>query len=334
MPTKFIANCLSGDIERLLRIAAVLSSQRVESVEAIARGVLMSRGGQPRSFLNNDGSPLQICVSVVSQSSVVRLIGDPGADSEDPVKRLHIGREAVSRMLQQSGAEMMRPLCETTIHTVLPTSDEDISALRHGSLWIGVGLNRPGFALYTNPAWGSVSQQWDRADRWLGKLLEYPDHARATLRQIYSVGQLASLAIEGTCPADARLKVYWRLRKVQPIREVGIALLEDPAFGRFLGRAIGDAETPSSGLVFSTGFSVSTGAIEDAKVDLCAHCIRRSPQEWLRIVRDCGDSAVRADIDEEFLGRHCELALLGLGLDRHGNQRLNSYLKVSLGRSN
>src|SRR5688572_24470727 len=92
------SQCAELDRQKmLLRAAAFFGDCRVENVEEIVREVLASKGGRPRSYLNNDGSPLQVCVCMTGSHPQVRLIGDPGADCLDPAARLEAGRQAVAR---------------------------------------------------------------------------------------------------------------------------------------------------------------------------------------------------------------------------------------------
>jgi hypothetical protein len=85
-----------------------------------------------------------------------------------------------------------------------------------------------------------------------------------------------------------------------------------------------------SGLVLSASFSLADGALDDVKVDVCAHCLPRMPADWARILErfrlDRG--LLPLDIMDGLLCGQCELAFVGFGVKPDGDERLNLYLKA------
>jgi hypothetical protein len=84
-----------------------------------------------------------------------------------------------------------------------------------------------------------------------------------------------------------------------------------------------------AGLVFSAGFLLSTGELEDVKVDLCAHCLPMPLNHWL----DRVDEVMEQNCLPAMPMRTClrgtglEPAFLGMGLNRNNQVRINLYLK-------
>jgi hypothetical protein len=92
---------------------------------------------------------------------------------------------------------------------------------------------------------------------------------------------------------------------------------------------MGESALPPSGLVLSAGFSVADGTLADVKIDLCAHCLPRSPRAWLRLLEECRHDFDLAPIGvgNGLLDGCCEVAFVGFGLDGMAARRLNLYLK-------
>jgi hypothetical protein len=111
---------------------------------------------------------------------------------------------------------------------------------------------------------------------------------------------------------------------------MGVKLLGDPSMSDFLIRVLGARPVASTGLVFSTGFSLAAGEISDAKVDVCAHCVPRFSTEWSELVKSLAAEHGLADpgISVVLCTHRSELAFIGLGLDRCHEKRLNAYLKA------
>lgn len=86
-----------------------------------------------------------------------------------------------------------------------------------------------------------------------------------------------------------------------------------------------------SGLVFSAGFGLNDGRLLDTKIDVCAHCIQKTPSEWVRILSDIcyRRELVTFDAIDGIMEDKCEVAFIGFGLDIAQKERLNVYLKAS-----
>jgi hypothetical protein len=286
-----------------------------------------------RSTLNNDGSPLQVCISCSRVSRGVRLLGDPsGAISErdyaDPCNRFQHARRALCDLLAATNCGLLAPFCKRILDGMLPT-DWSEAAKMSGPLWLGVGLNRPGVAVYVNARHGTPGEQWTRIEECLQTAANV-EKENQLLSAIRPHSFPAGLGIEGTCPSDARAKVYWRLREPVALRELRCPLFLNPTLAEFLSVAVGQS-IPLSGLVFGAGFGIAGKRLRDVKIDVCAHCVRRPVDEWLNIIECITRKAGLAPMDVEPALRSgaVAVAILGLGVDESGDVRLNLYLKGS-----
>jgi hypothetical protein len=200
-------------------------------------------------------------------------------------------------------------------------------------VWLAADLEA-GMALYANTRWGNAAERWDAAREWLALVLPDSRAIRMFIGAVREHGTLVSLALEGRTPADARAKVYWRLRGPTSLRQMGVPLLTHRAFEEFLTLIPTEEEIPLSGIVLSAGFSVSDGALSDAKIDICAHCVVRSGETWIQFLGDCCRiGGLRPlDLGEGLRRRDCEVALVGLGLNSRSERRLNVYLKGTSGK--
>ncbi len=100
-------------------------------------------------------------------------------------------------------------------------------------------------------------------------------------------------------------------------------------------RTLGAAPLRRDTLVYSVGFGVADGELRDAKIDICAHCARRAPADWVALlgwwVRRHGLPPF--GVDGPLLANAAEVALLGIGLRPDGEMRTNLYLKPPPGRA-
>lgn len=282
-----------------------------------------------KSFLNNDGSPLQVCVTYGPKGHKVRLIGDPASHISDPNIRFGYARKALTELLVVTKTNSLAVSCEETLRHLLPINGQEAN-LRAGSLWLAAGLEG-GLAVYINMRWGKIEQRWCDTVNWLMALLPCSQEAKALMHAIKPHSVIASAGLEGTTIANARVKVYWRLEKPALFHLMGISLLTHSAFRDFLVLLVSDRSLPLSGMLFSASFGLYDGKLYDIKIDLCAHCLPRPENEWVQVLQECCGAFNLAplSIANSLSQRQCEMAFIGFGLDRFGNPRLNLYLKTS-----
>jgi hypothetical protein len=311
-------------------VAAALSDVCVAEVEALEATLLQPRpgGAVPRSRLNNDGTPLQICVVAGPDGTTVRLIGDPGAQAGSAPERLALMRQALVALLDANGVALTAQI----LAGILPPTAETRIDARQGVLWLGASLPGTGRAVYAKASWDGAAEDWRRCRALAQALLPHPAGAEATIEALGDSTYPVSVGLEwGGVGANAgRFKLYWRLRRPVPLAELGAPLIGDPVIAAFLRTVIGDRRVARTGLVFSTGFSLATGDLTDTKADVCAHCLPRPAAEWLPLIEQVATQHGLAspDIAAPLGGGRAELAFLGLGLTAARDKRLNVYLKA------
>ena len=324
-----------SSIEKLLNISARVAGQSRKLVDFLSYSLLVSpstsqacRGGV--SELNNDGTPLQVCLSVSQSGIDSRLIADPAWYLGVPSERLKASKTILEAILPQSGAEGLQPLCQELFRALLPTKEQALEQFSRGFFWIGTGIGKAGLALYLDAKPYGDQAGWDLANKWLDSVLPASRLSRQVIQKLRPYGNLASIGFEGVSPQAARAKLYWRLKQPIQLEQLGIALLKDKAFPIFLARAIGHHRMNLSGTVLSIGFDLATGNIKDTKIDLCGHCLPHTPQQWVDLLDHLCDefSWAHLPVREDILQSRCDVAFIGFGVDDRGRYRLNLYLKT------
>jgi hypothetical protein len=328
------------DTTDLYQLAAELSSARLQEVEALGASLLALPPKRSqlafRSTLNNDGSPLQVCLTSSSRSRSVRLLGDPGSYITNPTERLDIGRDALTRLGEATGCDSIAPVSEWLLRGLLPDAYHGQAETSSGAMWIAAVVNQPGAAAYIKARWGSPADDWMRTLAALQSVLPAAAEAERMVGELRDKARVMSVGIETAPFGDMRVKVYWRLRTPALLSSISIPLLQHPAIANFLLAVVGDRAIPLTGLVFSTGFLLSSGAVEDIKADLCAHCITLRAAEWMDVIDQCAVSnGLQAFSLRDSLSRwRAEMAFLGFAVNRESHVRLNVYLKWSDARQN
>lgn len=320
---------LARNVRRLLAAAAALAPG-VAGLDDACREILAAGGGEDfrvgASGLDDDGTPLQLCVSASRRRTALRIIGDPGANIDDIAVRHRVARAALHRALRQHGAGALAPLAEDMLARLVPAPGP---GYRHGTLWIGVTPGEPGVAAYAELAPLGIAGGWDAVAAWLAATLPDARGATAIIARLRPHGVAASAGFEGTSSRDVRAKVYFRLARPMALGECGLDLMASEAVTDFLRLAMGEFGVDADGLVLCVGFDVASGALADVKVDLCGHCLAHARSAWPgvaeRIARRFALAPLSLDVA---LTRHdCDVAFIGLGLTVAGEPRLNVYLR-------
>lgn len=281
-----------------------------------------------RSVLNNDGSPLQACLSCSPRGIGVRLVADPGLGSVDMEARVAASLGVLERLLRRTRGRALERCCAATIRLGIPAAGRR-SELQAGALWLAAGAGEPGAALYVTCGWGEAAERWARVDAWLDAVLTDGHPARRALTALRMQTYPVSLGIEGADGLGIRVKVYARLERLVPLARLGLAPLCDPALARFLTTVIGGAAIPAQGLLLCASFHADTGCLADVKIDLCAHCLPRAPAAWCATITELAQalSLPLPRVLPAVADGRVDVALLGLGVDHRGLPRLNVYLK-------
>ena len=312
-------------------LAAVMAGVPDETVDRLCRTMaISSERHRWRSTLNNDGSPLQICVGLnrAGTSPAIRLIADPAAAGRNSAERFRSVERALEQLLASHGPEMGPP-CRSVLGRLLPTDPVTRAALGSGGAWLAADLRGRGMALYATAKWGDPDARWRRIREWLDIVLPNTDAAGETLGWLSPHAVPISVGVEGAGPRDARAKLYWRLTGSAGINALGIPPLAAPEIAEFLSHAVGDRRLPIAAVVGSISFHLATGGLSDVKLDLCGHCVRRSWPDWSAILRQCSARYGLAEFPFSDLGpeAEAETAFVGFGLASNLTPRLNVYLK-------
>lgn len=314
-----------------IRSAALLSGAAEERIDGLCTRIGIPRDPADwRSTLNNDGSPIQICLGLRPGNAGpnTRLIIDPHRGARDAPSRRRQSQDALARLAGWFAPDVAT-LCTSALEHMAP-SGRGIPYLRDGGdAWLAAGIGGRGVAIYATARWGDPASRWARALAWLADLSPAATQAAKTLAKLAEHSILISVGVEGSCADDARAKFYWRPKGSAPLSGLGVALLTHEALPAFLSDATERMATPVSAIVGSVGVSVATGALADVKLDLCGHCVPRSRNDWAqRIDRLASRHGLTAP-PFMALARDApiEIAFVGLGIDRDLQPRLNIYLK-------
>ncbi|HEX2079688.1 MAG TPA: hypothetical protein VHG08_18375, partial [Longimicrobium sp.] len=319
----------AGPARALLRAGAAWSGVSAACAASARETLLHARrarwGRLPRrSRLNNDGSFLQVCVSLAPGGAGVRLLGDPGVHLAG-AGRLDAACRALRAAGERGGAASLAALAESAARRFV---DAQTAALESGPAWLACGLGTPGVALYLTARRANPAEGWARVEDWFRGLLPDAAGAHALVDALRAHAVPASVGIEGTSPDRARAKLYWRLRMPLPLAALDVGPEAEAAFAEFLRRTVDGGSIPRAGLVFSAGFSLADGARADVKVDVCAHCTPRAPEAWAGRIGELAAAFGTAALPMDDVARgRAAVAFVGLGMTRTGGARLNLYFK-------
>jgi hypothetical protein len=282
------------------------------------------------STLNNDGSPLQICVTLArGKRHQVRLLADPASAGMSPGQCRLAARRAVSTLLSLRAPEL-RPVCDITLNHALPSDTQELASLPGAGFWIASNVAGPGVAVYATAKWGSHSARWSRARNWLRAILKNYDDFEVIFDRLSTSAALVSIGFEGHTIPGAYVKVYWHLDGRIPLNRLGIHLLDNCGFLDFLKWTIINQRISFETIVGSVGFDVESGRLADVKLDICAHCLRKSSTQWINTLRSYAGRYGLTDlaVQDWELFEGLEMAFVGLGINASQIPRLNMYLKA------
>lgn len=288
--------------------ARAASMLGVPSIDAARAGI---------STLNHDASPLELCLTARTNGHAWRIIADPGFERLIPEQRLDDAKRALSQLLADQRCESLIPAIERMLAASLTPGPK---AFGSGAFWLASGIGGGGVGVYVDAS--------PHADAWgVARQLAGSDEALAAIDALARTAAVSSFAIEGSTLANARLKIYFRLREPAALEAWGLRAFADPRYLEFLTLVLRDAEVRREGIVASVGFALADGAATDTKIDVCAHCLPWDATAWRAIVATLAATfEVRVPpIDDVY--EVAPVAFIGLGLDVGGDPRLNVYFK-------
>ena len=312
------------ELTPLLELAADLSGQSFLETQQLAAAMLPEQAPAPWcSTLNNDGSPLQLCISLAGGGRTnTQLLADPCVRSASSQAH-RAALERAWRTLVQSRAPDMQALCASVLHHLLPASAV-------AGAWLAANLDGAGMAVYASSKWGNTALRWARTRQWLDHILPADNsESHPILAQLARHAALISAGVEGLSAHRARAKLYWRLNPGAALSDLALPMLTQPEPGEFLQLAVAECRTVRTAIVGSVSFEVESGCISDVKLDVCGHCVMRPWTDWIAILQRCTDRFGTAPWPGSTaqLRQKSELAFIGFGLDRANQPRLNVYMK-------
>jgi hypothetical protein len=279
--------------------------------------------------LNNNGSPLQFCLSASADGVGYRLLADPACELADPLARYKASCRAIESVLELTGSTPIDTLFQQTLQLNLPAREDEFVEYPDGVMWLAANLDGPGCAMYVDARRGGEEVALKRLGHWLTDLCSPTDDIAALLRSLKAQSRLMCLGVEGISPAYARAKVYWRLSEPVLLDQLGLEGFKDRSFKEFLSLAVAERHINLTGIVLNAGIDVATGNWADVKLDVCGckNCLNYSTAEAIHaadmITQHFGLTALPLAEALEY----GELAFFGLGLDAHGKRRFNVYLR-------
>ena len=322
---------MAPSLSTLLELLPQLSDGSLEDTEKLAESMLlMGEGGPWCSTLNNDGSPLEICIGLAQNKTgpAIRLIADPAADMSNKIPKL-IRRERALREISNTYTVGLLPICNTLIGYMLPEDQEALKAIPNAGVWLAADLSGKGMAIYATTKWGQNDERWLRADAWLDEALPQGTDDRQVLSRLSSRATLVSAGIEGYSPTNANAKLYWRLNDPYPLDSLEISLFKNPTISHFLSLVIQDRMIPKASILGNVGFQTDSGLLSSVKLDVCCHCVHREAEDWEQILTQCikDFELVPGTWTWPDVFSKAEMAFIGLGVNIKGELHLNIYLK-------
>lgn len=320
-------------LDGIVALAAEMSGADPDRVRSLAAALLARRpdaaGRRGRSGLNNNAAPLEICLSSFADACRFRFVADPASTETRPRLRRDASLDALAATLEMTQSSALAPLCRATLDAIVPSDDALLDRYVEGVLWLGAGVGMPGVALYADLTKGDTEERWQRTDDWLAAVLSNAAPARAILAAMRGHADLMAAGVEGTEPANARAKLFFRITRPLPLTAIGNSAFADPAIAHFLAMLLGERELPLAGLVFSTSFLVANGMPFDAKVDVCAHCLDFTNEDWISFLGAATEAFQLAPIDARraLAGGVADAAFVGLNRNALGQLRLDFFLK-------
>jgi len=186
------------------------------------------------SCLNNDGTPLQLCLTSGHKGIALRAIGDPGAFYTSTEERYNSSIQTLFSVIESNDAQELSPLAKETIALLIPQAYEERNAYKQGFVWIAASPDQPGIAFYLEMACLGLENAWLAVERWLARVLPSPNAARRMVETLTRHCVVASAGLEGGTLANTRAKIYFRLLKPIGLGALGVDIFSSTEVKDFL----------------------------------------------------------------------------------------------------
>jgi hypothetical protein len=284
--------------------------------------------GKRLSTLNNDGYPVQACITTARGLRKFRLLFDPASDEQCPVSRYQRARHAFNQLPATDGGRELVVTMKHMLAGFLPDVLSISTSIPSGLIWLACDVRRKGFAVYTSAKWCPSEERWGIVMKWLDALST--DRISGLLTGMSCIADIVSVGLEGSTPDNLRVKIYFRQKHAVRLSDMGISLFSCEEVVEFLRLAIGGYTLSRSGLVFSVSIRLATANIEDIKIDVCGHCTPRTSEAWNNVTGQLTGAFALAGLssaEQELSRGNIEVAFLGFGIDAERTVRMNVYYK-------
>lgn len=313
---------------RLLETVATVASRPLSDVLLRAKHMLgdLDTGRSFASRLNNDGSPIQCCVSCSRDEVRYRLLADPHSSVRDSLERR---RYSLGQFAECVGTDSsLHRAASLLVDIVAPSARVQHRAWTAGPLWFGQGIADDDIALYANAGWDGRAEGWNSAFKFI-RVMTGGQPIASLVRCSGAPTAVASVGLEARQGQVRRIKVYFRLQEACPLGEFGIP---DEILGKVLnavGLLMQDQSISNQGLLLCIGLDASTGRIVDFKMDVCGHCLRLvapALQERLKAIGQFLEIEMPS-MAHLGIGRDIALAFVGIAVDTTQRARVNIYMR-------
>ncbi len=280
-----------------------------------------------QSTLNNNNSPLQICVGCKKEKEDIRFIVDPLAYMPLSTNRLNYSKKILaSHFTYNSTESSFQKLIWDAILYWTSSEKKTIESMRSGYFWMGTDIAQQVTAIYISTRKYKSYQQWIVLSRWLYTLNIDSFNVVNALRLH---ANLASVAIEGNSFENGRIKLYWRLGDNFLLDQQPHPWFTRTSIVHFIQFCILNSGVSKNGLLLSISWRLNSRMIDQVKIDLCGHCLSRSENDWNVLFNKLSNRfCFSPPVTKPYFQVGAKVAFVSLASDKNNNDRFNIYWKV------
>lgn len=329
----YSSDAVRSAVAPLLGFVSQLSGVTSADVGRVAERLLAlppegegERGG--RSIVTGEGLPLEYSISVSHKGLRHRLMGDPASVlSSAPERHARARHTLMSLCEEMQSSRTLAEACHGLLRHMVRADGSTLSQYPAGAFWLATPLTGAGIALFISADIPEGNPR-DCLAQAIIALLPTPAPALRLLAALQPYARVVSVALEGSTPENARLKLYWRLRIPRRLSEMGVPLLEHNGYSDFLAVALGRRELSADGFLIDAGFALTSGDLVDSKLFLCGHCLNYSVDEWQALLDDLIARYKLPSVPALGLQHHkVDISFICFGIDNAHRPRLNLYFK-------
>jgi len=291
---------------------------------------LHAADGLGYSDLNSNGSPLQWLLSIKKNTIANRLIADPAFYLKDVETRSAKSLEALRHFVQVCDAPTLLEPCLRAVESIIPKQRDELRKYETGIIRLAVPADLQGLAMYVGAQPGLVNS-WEPVKLWVNDQLNNSSAAVELIESLEDISRFFGIGIQGVSQKLGRVKIYWRITESVALSRFQCPLFVDENLNLFLDKIMQGREFPLHALTFSAGFKLSTGDLNDIKVDVCNTSIGFSRQEAVDFIQD---QIHHCELHKDYMHEticalkhhNIQFGAIGYGVNVKDESRINSYL--------